>query len=221
MALIPMLRTVHTAQLSRKPHGAAMSRLYRCFLILAVQDDLHVTALQAASAHGHKEIVQMLLDREADDSAGHGESAITTTPATTESSDPIPVSTNATAEEGLASSSKQHKWENPHICNECGRRFARGDALARHCKADGGCAGRRSNMSGDQEEDDDELGRQGIDGMKNIVYSDDQHDDDPTYRHTEPSRKRAHIEDPHDSARPIYHRNSDPPPVRPTNLEDP
>lgn len=34
------------------------------------------------------------------------------------------------------------------MCEKCGRRFARGDALARHARGEGGCAGRRNSLGG-------------------------------------------------------------------------
>ncbi|KAL8707904.1 MAG: hypothetical protein Q9220_007124 [cf. Caloplaca sp. 1 TL-2023] len=48
--------------------------------------------------------------------------------------------------------SKLHTGERPHICPKCHRSFARGDALARHSKGAGGCAGRRSSLGGDEPE---------------------------------------------------------------------
>jgi hypothetical protein len=42
----------------------------------------------------------------------------------------------------LKSHTKLYTGERPHVCNHCGRRFACEDALARHQKGFGGCAGR-------------------------------------------------------------------------------
>ncbi|KAI4745438.1 hypothetical protein E4T50_04224 [Aureobasidium sp. EXF-12298] len=106
--------------------------------------------------------------------------------------------------------------ERPHICDKCGRRFARGDALARHNKGPGGCAGRRSSFGGD---DDSRMGDDGMDGMEYTDHGDNGHDmddeDDDPRRVSEPSRKRAHIEDSHDSNRSIYRQHSStyPPPL--------
>ena len=48
--------------------------------------------------------------------------------------------------------------ERPHpTCDKCGRRFARGDGLARHTHGPGGCAARRSSVGGE----DDPFGRDG------------------------------------------------------------
>ncbi|EAT89137.2 hypothetical protein SNOG_03932 [Parastagonospora nodorum SN15] len=80
--------------------------------------------------------------------------------------------------------------ERPHTCFKCGRRFARGDALARHNKGQGGCAGRRSSFGMD-----DELA-EGKDGdMDGVVYTgehdgDGDEDDDGGRRVSEPARKR-------------------------------
>ncbi|KAG9516007.1 hypothetical protein KCV07_g7101, partial [Aureobasidium melanogenum] len=106
--------------------------------------------------------------------------------------------------------------ERPHICDKCGRRFARGDALARHNKGPGGCAGRRSSFGGD---DDSRIGDEGMDGMEYNDHGDNGHDlddeDEDRRRESEPSRKRAHIEDSHDSNRSIYRQHSStyPPPL--------
>ncbi|KAF1920239.1 hypothetical protein BDU57DRAFT_561155 [Ampelomyces quisqualis] len=80
----------------------------------------------------------------------------------------------------------------PHTCFKCGRRFARGDALARHNKGQGGCAGRRSSFGMD-----DDLGDGKGDGdMDGVVYTgehdgDDGDDDENDGRRvSEPARKR-------------------------------
>ncbi|KAK5084080.1 hypothetical protein LTR24_007578 [Lithohypha guttulata] len=62
---------------------------------------------------------------------------------------------------------KLHTGERPHVCPKCNRKFARGDALARHNKGPGGCAGRRASMGsfgGDDDGDDDET-------MQGVVYN--------------------------------------------------
>ncbi|KAL9616498.1 MAG: hypothetical protein Q9160_008641 [Pyrenula sp. 1 TL-2023] len=93
-----------------------------------------------------------------------------------------------------ASSLKKHKCERPHICPKCGRKFARGDALARHNKGPGGCAGRRSSVGSYGGEDDYEGGGQD-DSMDGLVYTvepermeDDEGDD---RRQSMPTIKRS------------------------------
>ncbi|KAK6004934.1 hypothetical protein QM012_007713 [Aureobasidium pullulans] len=80
----------------------------------------------------------------------------------------------------------------------------------------GGCAGRRSSFGGD---DDSRIGDEGMDGMEYADHGDNGHDlddeDEDHRRESEPSRKRAHIEDSHDSNRSIYRQHSStyPPPL--------
>ncbi|EPS42670.1 hypothetical protein H072_3304 [Dactylellina haptotyla CBS 200.50] len=63
---------------------------------------------------------------------------------------------------------KLHTGERPHVCDSCGRRFARADALARHNRGEGGCAGRRSSMTGLNDP-----GYDGVDGMEGIEHTGD------------------------------------------------
>lgn len=69
---------------------------------------------------------------------------------------------------------KLHTGERPHICPKCDRKFARGDALARHSKGQGGCAGRRASM-GSFGGDDDFEGSNAGDGeegaMDGVTYT--------------------------------------------------
>lgn len=102
---------------------------------------------------------------------------------------------------------KLHTGERPHTCDKCGRKFARGDALARHNKGPGGCAGRRSSFGGDDDYGDG-------DGMDGVEYEGSSPDHDR--RVSEPSRKRAHLETPHDPDRQVYRQHSSTYPPPPT-----
>ncbi|CAN9179350.1 unnamed protein product [Alternaria alternata] len=68
-------------------------------------------------------------------------------------------------------------------------KFARGDALARHNKGQGGCAGRRSSFG-----IDDDLGDKGDEGMDGVIYTGEPDgegdEDDDGRRVSEPARKR-------------------------------
>ncbi|KAK5076274.1 hypothetical protein LTR51_001954 [Lithohypha guttulata] len=79
--------------------------------------------------------------------------------------------------------------ERPHECPKCNRKFARGDALARHNKGPGGCAGRRSSIGsfgGDEEGEGDET-------MDGIVYGepDTMEDEEGGARGTPVIRRQA------------------------------
>ncbi|EED21708.1 C2H2 zinc finger protein [Talaromyces stipitatus ATCC 10500] len=76
-----------------------------------------------------------------------------------------------------------HKGERPHICDKCGRRFARGDALARHNKGQGGCAGRRSSMGSYAGEED--FGENAVgadDTMDGLMYTEPERMDEEEER---------------------------------------
>ncbi|KFY20145.1 hypothetical protein V491_03951, partial [Pseudogymnoascus sp. VKM F-3775] len=94
--------------------------------------------------------------------------------------------------------SKLHTGERPHICPKCDRKFARGDALARHAKGQGGCAGRRASMGsfgGDDEYDESHLGEDG--GMEGVLYAEPVEgdaDDDEERRYSLPSIKAQHVD---------------------------
>ncbi|RMY72351.1 hypothetical protein D0864_10434, partial [Hortaea werneckii] len=86
-------------------------------------------------------------------------------------------------------------------------KFARGDALARHNKGPGGCAGRRSSFGDDG----------AMDGVEYTGGEDDEVEADAQARRvSEPSRKRAHFESAHDPSRQVYRQHSSTyPPVGP------
>ncbi|RAO73958.1 uncharacterized protein BHQ10_009970 [Talaromyces amestolkiae] len=88
-------------------------------------------------------------------------------------------STEFTRHHNLKSHLLTHSQEKPY----CGRRFARGDALARHNKGQGGCAGRRSSMgsyAGEEDFGDGTVGAE--DTMDGLMYTEPERMDEEEER---------------------------------------
>ncbi|KAJ5677368.1 uncharacterized protein N7477_003001 [Penicillium maclennaniae] len=79
---------------------------------------------------------------------------------------------------------------NDPIFAPSGRRFARGDALARHNKGQGGCAGRRASMGSFAADDEYGDGHHPDDAMDGLVYAEPEHMDEEDERRLMPSIRK-------------------------------
>jgi len=91
--------------------------------------------------------------------------------------------------------SKLHTGERNHMCDRCGRKFARGDALARHNKGPGGCANRKLDVDGEEEDEEEEEVTETYQTMDGIEYDNPNADVKSNRRKSETSRKRPHPDD--------------------------